>query len=420
MQFLNPIWLWGLTGLVVPIGIHLLSRKEGKTIKVGSIRYLEDTATSQFKSMRLNEYLLLALRCLLVGIIVFVLSEFNLKGIDEKRNWLVLEPGLEEAQEFSAVIDSLKQNGFQIKFLSPGFPNIGDSVSPQKKINYWNLVQQLEQKSLKQVVIIAHNYIEGFKGKRPSLPGNMQWISKQPAPNEFNILAIQTPRDSVFLRTGNSNSVQTSFHTTHINAATFEQQTDTISIESAITISITIFTDSTFAYDTNIMLAALKAIDNNSPYNISVKTVSSNNYTADLKSDWVIFLTENVPSDILHNSILARSASHLENRELLNRTRGNKGYLRWILTQRLNEEVALQENLTVQLASILLPDEKYAPKAAENDKRMLPEELMWSAQAKASPDITLSHETAASQKYLTLLFLLLLLVERWVSFKRNQ
>ncbi len=420
MQFLNPIWLWGLTGLLVPIGIHLLSRKEGKKIKIGSIRYLEDTATNQFKSLRLNEYLLLVLRCLLIGILVFILSEFQFKGIDGKEKWLVLERGLDDAPEFSAVIDSLKQNDFQIRFLSPGFPSNEDSAHHHEKINYWNLVEQLKQKSLDQVVVIAHNYTQGLKGKRPSLPDHIQWLSKKPAPGEFNLLAIRTSHDSIFLRAGNSNTGQTSFNTMHINSATLEQQTDTILIESPETISITIFTDTTFTYDKKIMLAALQAIDKNSPYNISVETASSTNYTPDLKSDWVIFMTKNIPSEVVHKSIFFRSASDFANNALLYRDGGNKGHPKWILTRRLNEEIALQENLTVQLYSILISAEKYSPRAEQYDKRILPEELMWSSQPEANFKFASSVENSGSQKYLILLFFILLSLERWTAFKRNQ
>jgi hypothetical protein len=41
MAFLNPLYLWALLGLAIPVAIHLWSRKEGRTIKVGSIKFLK-------------------------------------------------------------------------------------------------------------------------------------------------------------------------------------------------------------------------------------------------------------------------------------------------------------------------------------------------------------------------------------------
>ena len=95
MQLVNPIWLWGLTGLLIPVGIHLLSRREGKIIKIGSIRHLEETNSKQFKSIRLNEFFLLILRCLIITILVLFLSGFHFKSLEKSGKWLIVESGLE-------------------------------------------------------------------------------------------------------------------------------------------------------------------------------------------------------------------------------------------------------------------------------------------------------------------------------------
>ena len=64
MQSAQPIMLWALAGLSIPIAIHLLSRKEGKVIYLGSLRHLRETSTQQFRGIKLNEILLLVLRSL--------------------------------------------------------------------------------------------------------------------------------------------------------------------------------------------------------------------------------------------------------------------------------------------------------------------------------------------------------------------
>ena len=124
MQFVNPIWLWGLAGLLIPAAIHLLSRKEGKVIKIGSVRHLEDTLSKQFKSIRLNELALLALRCLLIAILTLFLAGLQLGIGGKEGKWLLIENGLENDREFSSLIDSLKKNGFEVKSLKTGFPKL--------------------------------------------------------------------------------------------------------------------------------------------------------------------------------------------------------------------------------------------------------------------------------------------------------
>jgi hypothetical protein len=79
IQFAQPIFLWALTALAVPIGIHLLSRKEGKVVKMGSLRHLRETSTKQFKGIKLNELLLLALRCLLIILFVSLLAGLSME-----------------------------------------------------------------------------------------------------------------------------------------------------------------------------------------------------------------------------------------------------------------------------------------------------------------------------------------------------
>ncbi len=107
--------------------------------------------------------------------------------------------------EFSVLIDSLRRNGFEIKRLTSGFPDLSDSLYDTKKINYWNLLAELKKKSLTQAVVLSYNYAEGFAGKRVSLPENVQWISKNPAPIEFGLNAIRISDDSLRFRAGYSN-----------------------------------------------------------------------------------------------------------------------------------------------------------------------------------------------------------------------
>src|SRR6478736_2668354 len=188
MQFLNPIWLWGLTGLLIPTGIHMLSRKEGKVIRVGSVRHLEETSTRQFRKIRLNEVVLLALRCLLITLVVLLLSglTFNRYNTNDI-NYVLLEKGMENESDFKPLVDSLKEKGFEVRRLAHGFPLLEDSAVTDSNINYWSLIESLKKEQMQQVVILSYNYANGFKGKRIELPANVHWISKQSEPLEFTL-----------------------------------------------------------------------------------------------------------------------------------------------------------------------------------------------------------------------------------------
>jgi len=368
MQFVNPIWLWGLTGLLIPIGIHLLSKREGKVIKIGSIRHLEETNSKQFKSIRLNEFLLLMLRCLVIIILVLFLSGFHFKGPQESGKWLIVEGGLEHDQQFSVLTDSLKRSGFEVRSLTSGFPYLSDKPSVIKKVNYWNLLAELKKKSLMKAVVLSYNYAEGFKGKRTSLPENVKWISKSPAPIEFVLNAIRLSNDSLIVRAGYSSADKTSFSTlrSSINGQNdfkFSQSDSTI-IEAPKTISIQIVNEPGFTYDTKMIVAALQALDDKSPDNFNFETVPLDKFSSNKKSDWIIWLTDVTahPTDI--NCIYYQHGN--SNKLLEKRTNSS-----WTLTQRLNEQIALDQNLTVQLGLILTSENKYNETARQKDKRVL-------------------------------------------------
>jgi len=418
MKLIDPIWLWGLSGLLIPIGIHLLSRREGKIIKIGSIRHLEETSSKQFKSIRLNELVLLLLRCLVITILVLSLGGFHFQALEKSGKWLLVESGLERDDRFLILIDSLKRNGFEIKRLTSGFPDLNDSHADTKKVNYWNLLTELEKKSLPKAVVLSYSYADGFAGKRISRPENVQWVSGNPTPAEFGLNAIHLSEDSIIVRAGYSNPDETSFSIfrSKINDGQgfFKvSKADSIAIERQKTISIQIVTQPNFTNDSKIIAAAIHAIDHESPDDFEVEILSQEKFSSGKKSDWIIWLSDETRRPTGVNCIYYRKESS-------NYLFEKSGLATWTLTQKLNEQVALQQNLAVQLGVILTSDNRYEEIARQNDKRVLKDELIWDKNSIKPDQIRFPISSKSSEKYLMTLLLLFLLLERWMSFKRNQ
>jgi hypothetical protein len=178
MTLLNPIWLWALGGLTIPIAIHLLSRKEGKTIRVGSIRFLTETSTSKFSSIRLNEIVLLAVRSLLVVLIVLFLACLLSPAVKSKdsKKWVVVEKGLDDNAQIKKFLDSLQKDDYEIRRLSAGFSLLEDDTVTQYP-DYYKLSEELSQQNTVQSIVLASNTLSNFKGKRIPLPDNIIWLS---------------------------------------------------------------------------------------------------------------------------------------------------------------------------------------------------------------------------------------------------
>ena len=74
MSFLNPIMLAGLAAVSVPIIIHLLNRRRFQKVVWAAMRFLQNAVEQNQKRMRLEDMILLALRCLLIALLALALA----------------------------------------------------------------------------------------------------------------------------------------------------------------------------------------------------------------------------------------------------------------------------------------------------------------------------------------------------------
>lgn len=74
MLFLNPWLLAGLAGVSIPIIIHLVRRQAAKPIDWGAMRFLFDTVAMRKRKMEWEDLLLMAARCLLLGLAAMALA----------------------------------------------------------------------------------------------------------------------------------------------------------------------------------------------------------------------------------------------------------------------------------------------------------------------------------------------------------
>ena len=75
MSFLAPFWLFAASAILIPIAIHLWNKRQGKTVKVGSLRWLEASASNRWSSIRLSNFWLLVLRCLILILLAVALAQ---------------------------------------------------------------------------------------------------------------------------------------------------------------------------------------------------------------------------------------------------------------------------------------------------------------------------------------------------------
>ena len=80
MTFLNPFMLFGLAAAAIPILLHLLNLRKLKTVEFSSLRFLRELQRTRMRRIRLRQWILLALRTLLVLSLVLAFARPTLKG----------------------------------------------------------------------------------------------------------------------------------------------------------------------------------------------------------------------------------------------------------------------------------------------------------------------------------------------------
>ena len=74
MQFLSPWMLWGLAAMAVPVAIHLWQRRKVVTLPFGTLKYLRAASASTRRNARLENLLLLLLRCAIIGLLALAMA----------------------------------------------------------------------------------------------------------------------------------------------------------------------------------------------------------------------------------------------------------------------------------------------------------------------------------------------------------
>ncbi len=64
--FLNPLWLWALPAAALPLILHLVARRQPPTVSFPAVRYLQQVTRDHQRRLKLQHWLLLLVRTLLV------------------------------------------------------------------------------------------------------------------------------------------------------------------------------------------------------------------------------------------------------------------------------------------------------------------------------------------------------------------
>lgn len=162
---LFPLGLAALASLLLPLVLHLARRTEQTPTDFAALRWLRQKPRPRHRP-RFDEWLLLAVRLLLLGGIATVLAQPVLTGHEEAEAVIAVAPGAAVPAAGTA----------RRIWLAPGFPAI-DTPAPMGRQPIASLIRQLDADlpASAPLTIVVPRLLDGADAERPRLSRAVTW-----------------------------------------------------------------------------------------------------------------------------------------------------------------------------------------------------------------------------------------------------
>ncbi|MFC4635035.1 BatA domain-containing protein [Dokdonia ponticola] len=427
MTFLQPSYLWGLLGLLIPIAIHFWSRKKVQIIKVGSTQFIAQTKSKQSKSIQINEWWLLVLRCFIIALLVGILAVPQITTTVPRLDVAyVFEPSLLATAEGRARFQQIPQQGRFL--LTEGLPEWQEyTLVEEGNFHYWQLAKEMEQLPADSVVVFVHAFAKAVKGKRPTLVKNSTWIPVDTEAEISKPVWARVKKDSIEVVAVYSDATTLSFSKTPIaenevrrNASQDSLEVNTeeggayIPIYPEKEIKVVMVVDDGFETQSTFVEAGIKAIARYTQTDITLEKRTPSAELVFPESDYIVWLSDAVLPETTAKTLRYRQ-DILAHRLIEPGTSPTD----FIWTKELNTNVVLEEDWVGHLLDWFALDTDLVAQIQEEDIRTLSGEQLQTKVAVNTATIP-NIATANVSGWLWMIFLFLMIGERIVASLRKQ
>lgn len=170
-----PAALAALAALLLPLLLHLARRQQQVPTVFAALRWLRAKPKPR-RRIRFDEWLLLAVRLLLVALLALWLARPVLEGLPDTTPWVVVAPGVDPA-----TLGDLPA-GANLRWLAPGFPSL-DQPPPASPVPVASLLRELDASLPQGAALTAWvpERLAGADGERPRLSRAVDWRVAQDA-----------------------------------------------------------------------------------------------------------------------------------------------------------------------------------------------------------------------------------------------
>ncbi len=167
---LAPLGLAALAALIVPLLIHLHRRTEEVPVDFAALRWL-DILTRPRSRIRFEEWLLLALRLLLVALLGLLLARPALPGLDGDAPRVLVAPGIDPAAATAAAGPEA-----DLRWIAPGFPAL-EAATPPARVPVSSLIRQFDAElpAGAPLTILVPPVLEGVDAEPLHLTRTVTW-----------------------------------------------------------------------------------------------------------------------------------------------------------------------------------------------------------------------------------------------------
>ena len=206
-QFLLPAFLIGLLGIIIPVIVHMWNTRDSRVIKVGSIRWIQESDSVKVSRIRWNEILLMLLRILIIILLVLLLADVRSGLVKEKisaTNWVLVDPAISDLTAVADSLAALEEKGWESHFLTKDFPLVTEEMEYSEGQNFWEFLTELNLSETKPDSLLVFSYSNwaNFHGIRPVLNMEVSWVTipaKTTDPKPILALALA---DSILVYAG--------------------------------------------------------------------------------------------------------------------------------------------------------------------------------------------------------------------------
>ena len=181
LQLLSPAGLWALASLALPLAIHLW-RPPPQTVRLGSLRFLDNLPHRRLRNLRWRERALLAVRLALLTTLALLLAgpHWRQRASTGPQRWALLDPAAAVSGDSAARLRRLHDDGYSVHQLAPGFPPPDAAPASAPPSDLWSLLREADATlpAGSTLAVFTPGRLAALQGTRPALRHcRVEWIT---------------------------------------------------------------------------------------------------------------------------------------------------------------------------------------------------------------------------------------------------